>query len=91
MRDDRGNRRDNDRSDRINGDRPENSPSRDRQPKALEMRNHDETMYDTYPGPGAPPFASDMPHPPPLLMPVPGAGLVAPSNFPSSSQSYALF
>ncbi|XP_061344025.1 serrate RNA effector molecule-like isoform X3 [Gastrolobium bilobum] len=79
LRDDRGNRRDHDRSDRINdGDRTENSPSRERHSKALEMGNHDETMYDTYAGPGVPPFASDMPPPPPVLMPVPGAGPLGP-------------
>lgn len=84
LRDDRGNRRDHERNDRINdGDRPENSPSRERHSKALEMGNHDETMYDAYAGPGVPPFASDMPPPPPVLMPVPGAGLVTPSDYPS--------
>lgn len=71
MKDDRGNRRDQDRSDRINGDRPDSSPSRERK-----LGNRDETMYDTYGGPAVPPFTSDMP-PPPVLMPVPGAGLVA--------------
>jgi hypothetical protein len=81
LRDDRGNRRDHERNDRINdGDRPD-SPSRERQSKALEMGNHDETMYDAYAGPGVPPFSSDMP--PPVLMPVPGAGSVASSNHPS--------
>jgi hypothetical protein len=45
------------------------------------MGNHDETMYDAYAGPGVPPFSSDMP--PPVLMPVPGAGSVASSNYPS--------
>ncbi|KAJ1376811.1 Zinc finger C2H2-type [Sesbania bispinosa] len=78
LRDDRGNRRDHDRSDRINdGDRPAISPSRERS-KALEMGNQDETMYDTYAGPGVPPFTSDMPPPPPVLMPVPGAGPLGP-------------
>ncbi|XP_057453463.1 serrate RNA effector molecule-like isoform X3 [Lotus japonicus] len=78
LRDDRGSRQNHDRSDRLNdGDRPENSPSRERQSKALEMGNHDETMYDTYAGPGVSPFASDMP-PPPVLMPVPGAGPLGP-------------
>ncbi|KAE9617153.1 putative transcription factor C2H2 family [Lupinus albus] len=79
LRDDRGNRRDYDQNDRINGDRPDNSPSRDRQLKSHEMGNHDETMYDTYSGPGVRPFASDMPPPPPqVLMPVPGAGPLGP-------------
>ncbi|KAL2337335.1 hypothetical protein Fmac_011781 [Flemingia macrophylla] len=66
LKDDRGNRRDQDRSDRMNGDRPDNSPS------------HDEAMYDAYGGPGVPPFTSDMPPPPPVLMPVPGAGPLGP-------------
>ncbi|CAJ1977987.1 unnamed protein product [Sphenostylis stenocarpa] len=74
LRDDRGNRRDHDRSDRMNGDRPDNSPSNERQ--SLEMGNRDETMYDSYAGPGVPPFASDIP--PPVLMPVPGAGPLGP-------------
>jgi hypothetical protein len=51
LRDDRGNRRDHERYDRMNGDRA-NSPSRERQSKALEMGNHDETMQDTFAGPG---------------------------------------
>lgn len=77
LRDDRGNRRDLERSDRGNdGDRLENSPSHERQSKALEMGNHDETMYDTYAGAAVSPFTSDIPPPPPVLMPVPGAGLV---------------
>jgi len=52
----------------MNGDRPDNSPSSERQ--SLEMGNRDEAMYA---GPAVPPFASDIP-PPPVLMPVPGAG-----------------
>ncbi|CAL0303614.1 unnamed protein product [Lupinus luteus] len=78
LRDDRGNRRNYDQNDRINGDRPDNSPSLDRQLKVHEMGNHDETMYDTYGGPGVPPFASDMAPPPQVLMPVPGAGPFGP-------------
>lgn len=70
MKDDRGNRRDQDRSDRTNGDRPDSSPSHERQ-----LGNRDETMFDAYGGPAVS-FNSDMP-PPPVLMPVPGAGLVA--------------
>lgn len=88
LRDDRGNRRDHERNDIINdGDRPD-SPSRER-PKALEMGNHDETMYDTYAGPGVPPFGSDMP--PPVLMPVPGAGQVASSKYPSFQHIFYFF
>lgn len=41
------------------------------------MGDHDETMYDTYVGHDVPPFASDMP-PPPVLMLVPGAGPLGP-------------
>ncbi|XP_027339823.1 serrate RNA effector molecule-like isoform X2 [Abrus precatorius] len=72
LKDDRGNRRDQDRSDRMNGDRPDGSPSHERQ-----MGNHDEAMYDAYGGPAVP-FTSDMPPPPPVLMPVPGAGPLGP-------------
>lgn len=88
MRDNRGNRRDHEWIDRVNdGDRMiniDNSPSRDPQskPGVLEGGNHDETMYDVYGGQGVgavPPFASDM-APPPVLMPVPGAGFVVLSN-----------
>ncbi|KAI9077451.1 hypothetical protein K1719_040570 [Acacia pycnantha] len=73
LRDDRGNRQDHEQSDRINdGDRLHNSPSHG------QMGNHDETMYDSYAGAGVPPFTSDMPPPPPVLMPVPGAGPLGP-------------
>ncbi|KAG2372068.1 Serrate RNA effector [Vigna angularis] len=70
LKDDRGNRRDQDANDKMNGDN--SSPSNERQ-----MGNHDEAMYD-YGGPGVPPFTSDMPPPPPVLMPVPGAGPLGP-------------
>lgn len=85
LRDDRGIRRDHERIDRVNDgerfDRAEGSPSRDRQskPGVLEVGNHDESMYDAYSGQGMTaigPFPSDI-TPPPVLMPVPGAGLVA--------------
>lgn len=88
MRDNRGNRRDHEWIDRVNdGDRMiniDNSPSHDPQskPGVLEGGNHDETMYDVYGGQGVgavPPFSSDM-APPPVLMPVPGAGFVVLSN-----------
>ncbi|KAF8395591.1 hypothetical protein HHK36_019541 [Tetracentron sinense] len=85
LRDDRGNRREHDRVDRVNEDerydRSENSPSRDfksNNASGPEGGNPDEPMYDTYGGQGmhsAPPFSSDIP-PPPVLMPVPGAGYV---------------
>ncbi|XP_015876193.2 serrate RNA effector molecule isoform X2 [Ziziphus jujuba] len=86
LRDDRGNRRDHEWIDRINdGDRMinlENSPSRDLQLKSggLDGGNHDVSMHDVYGGQGVggvPPFASDM-APPPVLMPVPGAGPLGP-------------
>ncbi|KAL5719525.1 hypothetical protein ACHQM5_012286 [Ranunculus cassubicifolius] len=82
LRDDRGNRRD----DRVDGedryDRNENSP-RDFQSKTddPEGRNPDDPMYDNFGGPGirsGPAFASDITHPPPVLMPVPGAGPLGP-------------
>lgn len=81
LRDDR-NRREHERNDGVNDgeqfDNLENSPTRDRQSKAggLEVGTQDESMYDAYGAQGmnaVPPFASDMP---PVLMPVPGAGLV---------------
>ncbi|KAF8403501.1 hypothetical protein HHK36_011605 [Tetracentron sinense] len=87
LRDDRGNRREHDRVDRVNEDerydRTENSPSRDFQSNNAggpEGGNPDEPMYDTYGGQGmraAPSFTSDIP-PPPVLMPVPGAGPLGP-------------
>lgn len=97
LRDDRGNRRDHERMDRGNDgerfDRTENSPSHDRQskPGSHEVGNHDESMYDAFSGQGMSgvgPFPSDI-APPPVLMPVPGAGLVAHSyhTFPSCSET----
>lgn len=86
MRDDRGNRREHDRIERISDgerfDRTDNSPPHDRQSKGggLEGGNLDESMYDTYGGKDLgviPPFPSDMGPPPPVLMPVPGAGWVS--------------
>lgn len=81
LRDDRGNHREHDRADNINNDerydRMENSPSRDYQsnPNVLEGGNPDDAMYDTYGGKGmhGAPYTSDI-SPPPVLMPVPGAG-----------------
>lgn len=86
LRDDRSNRRDHERVDRVNDDerydRTESSPSRDFQPNTggLEGGNPDDPIYDGYGGQGmrgAPPFPSDVP-PPPVLMPVPGAGPLGP-------------
>jgi hypothetical protein len=86
LRDDRGNRRDHERMDRGNDgerfDRTENSPSHDRQskPGSHEVGNHDESMYDAFSGQGMSgvgPFPSDI-APPPVLMPVPGAGPLGP-------------
>ncbi|KAG7946431.1 hypothetical protein I3843_14G038900 [Carya illinoinensis] len=85
LRDDRGNRRDNERIERVTDgerfDRTENSPSHDRQSKRgiLELGNHDESMYDAYSGQGmsaVTPFPSDVT--PPIFMPVPGAGPLGP-------------
>ncbi|KAL4188416.1 hypothetical protein AMTRI_Chr08g202290 [Amborella trichopoda] len=85
LRDDRGSRRDHDRADRANieerFDRSENSPSRDLEPNAggAEGANPDSPMFAAYGGgQGMPPFSSDMPPPPPVLMPVPGAGPLGP-------------
>ncbi|XP_042479978.1 serrate RNA effector molecule-like isoform X2 [Macadamia integrifolia] len=86
LRDDRGNRREHDRADRADGDerydRAENSPSCDFQSNSGGLEGGpDEPMYDVYGGQGmraAPPFPSDIPHPPPVLMPVPGAGPLGP-------------
>ncbi|XP_077248472.1 serrate RNA effector molecule-like [Tasmannia lanceolata] len=86
LRDDRGGRREHDRVDRINDEerhaRAENSPSRDFQSNngGAEGGNSDELIYDTYGGQGvrgAAPFPSDI-APPPVLMPVPGAGPLGP-------------
>ncbi|KDP42903.1 hypothetical protein JCGZ_23845 [Jatropha curcas] len=82
LKDERGGRRD--RENRANGseryDRSENQQSGDFQssdgPDAV---NHDDPMYDSFGGQGmrVPPFPSDIP-PPPVLMPVPGAGPLGP-------------
>ncbi|KAK1269881.1 Serrate RNA effector molecule [Acorus gramineus] len=86
LRDDRGGRREHVRSDKGNDeekyDKIENSPSRDfvSSNGGPEGGNSDEAMYDAFGAQGlrgAPPFASDIP-PPPILMPVPGAGPLGP-------------
>ncbi|KAM3732783.1 hypothetical protein ACB098_11G085400 [Castanea mollissima] len=86
LRDDRGSRRDQERIDRVNDgerfDRTENSPSHDRQskPGSHEVGNRDESMYDAFSAQGmsaVAPFPSDI-APPPVLMPVPGAGPLGP-------------
>ncbi|KAL5983267.1 hypothetical protein ACLOJK_017351 [Asimina triloba] len=86
LRDERIGRRDYEKVDRLNDeerqDRNESSPSRDLQSNTggAEAGNPDDSMYDAYGGQGmrgAPPFASDIP-PPPVLMPVPGAGPLGP-------------
>lgn len=70
-KDDRSNRRErpNDRHDRSDSDFPSNNE--------LDGANNDEAMYDGFGGQGmhVGPFPSDIP-PPPVLMPVPGAGWV---------------
>ncbi|KAH9622654.1 hypothetical protein KSS87_022624 [Heliosperma pusillum] len=81
MKDDRGNRRDRDRNNGERFDRPENhqpdfpSSENDGQDKG----NSDEPIFDNFAGQGVPiaTFATDM-GPPPLLMPVPGAGPLGP-------------
>lgn len=81
LRDDRGNRRD----ERVDGDdrydRNDNSPRDSSKTDDPEGRNPDDPMYDNYGGQGmrgVPAFPSDIPPPPPLLMPVPGAGPLGP-------------
>ncbi|XP_010523115.1 PREDICTED: serrate RNA effector molecule [Tarenaya hassleriana] len=78
LRDDRGRR---DRDGRTNGndrfDRSDNPQSGDSE--APEGGKPDEAEYDSFGGQGVhvPPFSSDIP-PPPVLMPVPGAGPLGP-------------
>ncbi|XP_009403043.2 serrate RNA effector molecule isoform X1 [Musa acuminata AAA Group] len=77
LRDERGNRRDLDRNDRDDDrhDRSDNSP-RDGN-GSLEGENHEKLLYDAYGGQGLHgAFPSDIP--PPLLLPVPGAGPLGP-------------
>uniref|UniRef100_A0A0C9QWQ1 TSA: Wollemia nobilis Ref_Wollemi_Transcript_3537_2841 transcribed RNA sequence n=1 Tax=Wollemia nobilis TaxID=56998 RepID=A0A0C9QWQ1_9CONI len=79
---DRASRRENERIDREEYDRNENSPSQDYQsiPGGQDVGHPDPSMFDPF-GPGMhgpPPFGSDMPPPPPVLMPVPGAGPLGP-------------
>ncbi|XP_011006396.1 PREDICTED: serrate RNA effector molecule [Populus euphratica] len=83
LKDERGNRRE--RENRANGnerfDRSENPQSGDFQSNdGPDGGNCDETMFDTFGGQGIhvpPPFPSDI-APPPVLMPVPGAGPLGP-------------
>ncbi|KAF9676333.1 hypothetical protein SADUNF_Sadunf09G0127800 [Salix dunnii] len=83
LKDERGNRRE--RDNRANGnerfDRSENPQSGDFQSNdGPDGGNHDEAMFDTFGGQGIhvpPPFPSDI-APPPVLMPVPGAGPLGP-------------
>ncbi|KAJ8766830.1 hypothetical protein K2173_008384 [Erythroxylum novogranatense] len=81
LKDDRNRR---ERDSRPNGgeryDRSENAQSGDLQPSdGPDVGNHDDPMFDTFAGQGihVPPFASDI-APPPVLMPVPGAGPLGP-------------
>lgn len=77
LKEDRGNRRE--RNGRLNGgerfDRPENPLSADIQSNDDAGGNPDEQMFDSFGGHGIPvaAFPSDI-TPPPVLMPVPGAG-----------------
>ncbi|XP_044482439.1 serrate RNA effector molecule-like [Mangifera indica] len=83
LKDERGNRRDrdyrangSDRYDRSDNAQSSEFPSNNDGPDGV---NHDEPMFDAFGG-GirvGPPFASDIP-PPPVLMPVPGAGPLGP-------------
>ncbi|XP_065865498.1 serrate RNA effector molecule [Euphorbia lathyris] len=82
LKDERGGRRE--RDHRVNGgerfDRPENPQSGDFQSNndGPDGGNRDDPMYDNFGGQGigVPPFPSDIP--PPVLMPVPGAGPLGP-------------
>ncbi|XP_026396194.1 serrate RNA effector molecule-like isoform X2 [Papaver somniferum] len=94
LRDDCGNyhRKDQERVDRKGGgggdderfDKTENSPSRDVQSNRIGGGGDpDELMYDTYGGAGGSglygaQFLSDLAPPPPVLMPVTGAGRLGP-------------
>ncbi|KAL3530169.1 hypothetical protein ACH5RR_009491 [Cinchona calisaya] len=81
LKDDRGRR---ERDNRANGesfDRSENALQGDFQSNddGIPGGNPDDQMFDTFGGQGIPvaPFPSDIP-PPPVLMPVPGAGPLGP-------------
>ncbi|MBA0796870.1 hypothetical protein Gohar_007602 [Gossypium harknessii] len=84
LKDERGLRRE--RDNRANGsdrfDRSENPQSSDFPPNndGPDGGNHDDPMFDAFGGQGmhvAAPFSSDI-APPPVLMPVPGAGPLGP-------------
>ncbi|KAL6966606.1 hypothetical protein U1Q18_032388 [Sarracenia purpurea var. burkii] len=82
LKDDRGSRRE--RDDRDNGndryDRSEKQESSDLQSNKDAVGGNDELMFDSFGGQGmhvGPPFPSDI-APPPVLMPVPGAGPLGP-------------
>lgn len=77
MKDDRGNRRE--RDNRANGsehfDRSENPQSGDfNNSDGASGNNPDEPMFDSFGGQGIPVAAFPSDIPPPVLMPVPGAG-----------------
>ncbi|CAD5171894.1 unnamed protein product [Musa acuminata subsp. malaccensis] len=78
LRDEHGNRRDLDRNHR-DGDRDDMTGNSPRDANgAMEGENHEKSPYDTYGGQGLHgSFPSDVP-PPPLLVPVPGAGPLGP-------------
>lgn len=75
LKDERGGRRDN-RANADRFDRSENPQPGDFQANDGTGGNPDEAMFDSFAGQGIPvaPFPSDIP--PPVLMPVPGAGSV---------------
>ncbi|XP_021720640.1 serrate RNA effector molecule-like [Chenopodium quinoa] len=80
MKDDRGNRRERDRNggerfERLENPQAEFPPNKD----APEKGNPDEPMFENFGGQGmhVAPFATDI-APPPVLMPVPGAGPLGP-------------
>lgn len=83
LKDDRGNRRERDRNGGERFERPEN-PQADFPPNkdGPDKGNSDEPIFDNFGGQGmhVAPFATDI-APPPVLMPVPGAGYVWLSMF----------
>jgi len=77
LKDDRGPRRDRERNGGERFDRSENPPADSTNNNGSDKGNPDEPIFDNFGGQGlrVAPFAPDIP-PPPVLMPVPGAGYV---------------
>lgn len=79
LKDDRGPRRDRERNGGERFDRSENPPADSTNNDGSDKGNPDEPIFDNFGGQGlrVAPFAPDIP-PPPVLMPVPGAGPLGP-------------